>query len=1133
MKHKLFTLLFAIIAGYGTIHADFVQSVIGPTQTITYHFYTESRTAEVIGSDMILGNVVIPEQVLWADVYYTVKAIGYRAFKNCKNLTSITMPDLLERIGDEAFAYCTNLESITFPFNRLSYIGDSAFYYCSKLNLSSVPFSVTRIGKFAFAYCDGLTSFTVDNNVTYIGESAFSHCNNLSVVTMNSNAIVNKTYDLHDNIRFLFWGSPVRTLIIGSSVKGIGDNAFESFDVTSLIIGNNVKRIGYQSFESCDGLTEVNIPNSVDTIEQGAFWACNNLRNITLGNGLRAIGDAAFSFCAISQIVLPDSVTTIGSRTFEGCKNLESVVFGNNVTSIGMSAFRDCTGLTSITIPNSVTSIGDFAFFECSNLCELSIGSNVTTLGHDAFNGCSSLNTIYNYAPIPPITKKYYYEEHIDKANCRLIVPEESVDLYKSAPFWSDFWFDKTTETIESVPKHHVTTSADFGGTVQPQLNEYPLLDSTRMVIYATPNEHYRFVGWSDGNTDSRRIVPVTQDTQLVANFEAIIYCTLNVQVEPSNSGSVFLDELIRTSKTVEENQTITIHATPEKGYAFDHYEIGADVIGDIEYQVFMDATKTITAVFRELPEGTYQHVRIGNLYYDLDADGTAEVVGVADGVSVTDNTLDEWGDLPAEYVVKSICPQNASVKGIKSIKVYADSRYINILVDPEMDELINLNYIPFHVFLDTDNSDLTGGDSGLFIDPNADIMLEGAIFADEKPHVYNPAVYKWWGDAWTDPNTSHDSSDNWGAIVGENELPVGNSQYVNGKIEIRLDRTLIPAVWHNSIFGIGVEMLQSDWYSAGILPSVSPTEDNYQGSTNKMKILIDHTSPLSSNIIIPSSVTYNEQSYSVTSIGESAFYGCNGLTSITIPNSVTSIGDYAFSGCTGLTSITIPYSVTDIGFEVFRGCSGLTSVTNYATIPQTIIDPYTFDGVDISACTLYVPLESVDAYKAADIWKDFGQISPISANSVDIMTTRIEATASTVDIVWSKAYNAYTYELIIRDSKGDTVCSLIFNAQGQLISTDFNAPARNNTPHQTQAEGFAFTVTGLEHGKTYSYTLTAKDSNGNVLNTETGSFITQTPLGIDEIPSNQVPSTKVLRNGQIFILRGDKVYTLTGQEVK
>ncbi len=80
-----------------------------------------------------------------------------------------------------------------------------------------------------------------------------------------------------------------------------------------------------------------------------------------------------------------------------------------------------------------------------------------------------------------------------------------------------------------------------------------------------------------------------------------------------------------------------------------------------------------------------------------------------------------------------------------------------------------------------------------------------------------------------------------------------------------------------------------------------------------------------------------------VTNIGDYAFNGCSGLTSITIGDSVKSIGDYAFNGCSGLTSITIPDSVTSIGKHAFNGCSGLTSVTIGDSV--TSIGDYAFDG--------------------------------------------------------------------------------------------------------------------------------------------------------------------------------------------
>ena len=81
-----------------------------------------------------------------------------------------------------------------------------------------------------------------------------------------------------------------------------------------------------------------------------------------------------------------------------------------------------------------------------------------------------------------------------------------------------------------------------------------------------------------------------------------------------------------------------------------------------------------------------------------------------------------------------------------------------------------------------------------------------------------------------------------------------------------------------------------------------------------------NNSSYVSGDITIPSEVTYNNNSYQVTSIGSYAFHGCSSLTSVTILNSVTSIGDYAFRDC-GLTSITIPNSVTRIGDCAFVQC--------------------------------------------------------------------------------------------------------------------------------------------------------------------------------------------------------------------
>lgn len=106
-------------------------------------------------------------------------------------------------------------------------------------------------------------------------------------------------------------------------------------------------------------------------------------------------------------------------------------------------------------------------------------------------------------------------------------------------------------------------------------------------------------------------------------------------------------------------------------------------------------------------------------------------------------------------------------------------------------------------------------------------------------------------------------------------------------------------------------------------------------------------------------------------------------IKKIAIENSVESIGKYAFYGCNRLTSVTIPEGVTSIGDNAFKNCTGLESVTNLASVPQSINENVFTDNAFVSNLTLYVPRNSISAYRNAKVWKGFKKV--LSKTSLDI----------------------------------------------------------------------------------------------------------------------------------------------------
>ncbi len=271
-----------------------------------------------------------------------------------------------------------------------------------------------------------------------------------------------------------------------------------------------------------------------------------------------------------------------------------------------------------------------------------------------------------------------------------------------------------------------------------------------------------------------------------------------------------------------------------------------------------------------------------------------------------------------------------------------------------------------------------------------------------------------------------------------------------------------------------------------------------------------------------------------VTTIGDFAFYYCTSLTSITIPEGVTSIGGYAFDYCTSLTSVTIPNSVTTIGDFAFYYCTSLSSVTCLAMTPSAM-GVLVFGECDNP--TLFVLCNALSDYQAHKQWGQFANIECIGAEAVETEEVVIESGTTTISITWPTEESANTYTIVVKKTD-EVVCTLIFNADGQLINATF-APGRNgNRPAQyaeqvADGSGFRFTVTGLEEGTDYTYEIVVKDELDNTISNYSGEFSTQSNISTatDNIHTEST-TQKILRNGQLLIIRDGKTYNIMGQEL-
>jgi len=307
---------------------------------------TTPGTKDATGSEVVISTGYSTRQ--WNSQYKTVdySATAYRITKAA--LASGTCGESLTWVLEEnGTLTVSGTGAMTSPVWWNSYkdsiktvvikdgattIEEGAFRDCKNLTSITIPASVTKIGDYAFENCKSLASLTLPASVTNIGEDVFSGCSTLARIEVDSE---NQNYTSLDGVLF----SKDLTKIIRYPEGRSGDYTIPS----------NVTIIGNFAFKGCAGLTNVIIPNSVTSIENSAFWECISLTSVTIPDSVNNIGFYAFSNCkALSSVTLPDGLMSIKGSTFINCSNLISIKIPNSVTQIGWAAFSGCSNLTDV-----------------------------------------------------------------------------------------------------------------------------------------------------------------------------------------------------------------------------------------------------------------------------------------------------------------------------------------------------------------------------------------------------------------------------------------------------------------------------------------------------------------------------------------------------------------------------------------------------------------------------------------------------------------------------------------------------------------------------------------------------------------------------------------------------------------
>ncbi len=858
-------------------------------------------------------------------------SISDSAFKDCVNITRITLQDSIIEIGKGAFSGCTSLKQITVPFvgnenletktSHFGYIfGADTFH----LNASYIPVSLEKVviigGDFiasnAFRDCAGITNITIPASVKHIGSEAFSGCG--AVIEDNGVIYVDK------------WAVDCGT------------------SVTDVTLRDDTVGIANSAFADCTELSSISIPDTVSYIGASAFYCCGKLKNINIGVNISSIGSQAFYGCAsLESITIPSSISKIEVGTFYDCINLKSIEISSSVTHIGDFAFSGCKSLTNVVVPDSVTVIGESAFIGCTGLTEITlpfVGSGTSSMSSKHFGyifGAPTYSDNIEYVP-KLLTKVVITSSSAIEANafneCKYIeyiyIPE-SIERIGASAFIS-------CESLEAV---HIESLKSWCEIEFADIASNPLSGARNLYLNGElledliiPDDTVAVSNWAFYMCESIKSITISRGVKTIGE-NAFNGCVNLTSVSIYDTLEVIGAQAFKDCTTL---QTVIIPKSVKK--------IGAGVFRNC------NNLSEITVPFVGESLDSTDNTHFGYIFGASFASNNKDFVPATLKTVVIENAdrIYDYAFTGCSNIISISLPAEITAIGNYAFNDCASLESMKITI-----RVVSVGDYAFYGCAELSELEIAGGyisSIGEFAFAGCS-KIESIVIPDSVKTIgyyaffgcerLNSITIPFVGNSVDNEKNAHfdyifgaSSSSQNGSCVPKSlekvvitlETVVADNAF-NGCAYIK--EITIPAsvtsIGSNAFSGC--EKLESVYISdlaawSGIaFKNLGANPLRYASGLYLDGVLVE-------DAVIPNTASV---------ISSWAFCGYKALKSVVIPNGVTSIGNEAFKNCTGLISVSIPESVESIGSGAFEGCSVLVNVNLPAVI--SVIKENTFMG--------------------------------------------------------------------------------------------------------------------------------------------------------------------------------------------